>query len=122
MAFAATNEVQVEQIGDHITTQDLNIRSQAKLGNNLIDHIKKGHSMKVKKMVGQWCEIEFKKYRHTYVACRFLKAVNESPQQISESNTLSNHNQFQLLPIRINYKGIKMETKSILLTEIFMKN
>jgi hypothetical protein len=55
---------------------DLNIRSAPKVGENRIGYFKKGQQVKVKKILGNWCQVEYKKYKNAYAYCPFLKKIS----------------------------------------------
>lgn len=99
-AFAAGN------LGSNQAIQDLNVRFQPKLGNNRIDHLKKDQIITVKKVLGTWCQIEYKKYKNAYVACNQLKLL----ENMSSGDILSNEEDTLETPTaKMNYQGITRE-------------
>ena len=58
--------------GDYKASSNLNVRYQPKVGDNRIDHFLKGDTVKVTKVLGSWCKVDYKKYRSAYVRCAYL--------------------------------------------------
>ena len=68
--------------GEYRATSNVNVRYQPKVGNNRIDHFLKGDTVKVTKVVGSWCKVDYKKYRSAYVRCAYLlKGSQDSVRQ-----------------------------------------
>lgn len=74
LAFAVTSIATASATSFEALT-NVNVRSQAKVGNNRIDHLMKGQKVELKRKVGNWCHIVYKKYRSAYVYCPNLIEV-----------------------------------------------
>lgn len=85
VVFAENSDLQ----SIHKAVVDLNVRFQPKMGNNRIDHIKKGQTVKVKKVLQKWCQIEYKKYSSAYVYCPYLKKIIIPQPKITDKPTLT---------------------------------
>src|SRR5262245_38987430 len=64
-------------LGNNTAQTNINIRSSAKVGNNLIENIKKGATVEVIKILKDWCKINYKN-RSAYLYCPLLKAPENS--------------------------------------------
>jgi len=75
LAMAAAPAVGV---GPAVTTKNVNVRILPQAGAARINHVLKGETVNVLKVLGGWCQIEDKRYRHAYVDCSFLKSGGTS--------------------------------------------
>lgn len=55
-----------------VTAHALNVRSEGKLGKNIVGHLKKGSKVTVEKIVGSWAQISFKG-KTAFVSTKYLK-------------------------------------------------
>ena len=60
-------------IGNNYAQKDVNVRISPHASAQRIGHFKKGQKIIVKKIMGTWCHVEYKKYRNAYVYCPLLK-------------------------------------------------
>lgn len=60
-------------IGENYANVDVNVRISPNATAQRIGHFKKGQKVMVEKMLGDWCHVEYKKYRRAYVYCPLLK-------------------------------------------------
>lgn len=77
-AFAASRNY----VGENVAKLNVNVRSQPQMGNNLINHYKKGQTVIVTKQIGSWCKVQLKKYNKAYVYCPNLKPIENPTTQI----------------------------------------
>lgn len=62
------------QTGLHQAKTNVNVRILPRANSARINHLHKGETVNVKRVVGGWCEIDLKKYKHAYVNCSLLEA------------------------------------------------
>jgi protein-disulfide isomerase len=64
------------QTGLHVAKMNVNVRVLPKMWSRRIDHLLKGQTVNVKRVVSGWCDIELKKFKHAYVNCSLLEAAS----------------------------------------------
>jgi|WetSurMetagenome_2_1015567.scaffolds.fasta_scaffold153045_1 protein-disulfide isomerase len=90
------------QTGLHQAKMNVNVRALPKASSTRINHFHKGDTVNVKRVVGGWCDVELKKYKHAYVNCSLLEAVSGTPVSAEQGN----------LGAYADYNGVKVSRNS----------
>lgn len=99
--------------GANVTLQNINVRNRPSFNGTRIDHILKNNTVTVKKVVGNWCQIEFKTYKNAFVGCGLLKPLEQKPVALVTPKIpyfdLGNIDEkFNLRDANIDYSNIKI--------------
>ena len=71
--------------GTNITTAQLNVRASAAIDNNIVGSLDLNQQVDVLKVVGDWCQIQYKD-QPAYVSCAYLNPQNSTSQTPTSSS------------------------------------
>jgi|GEM_PF-3907892 len=83
------------QPGMYQSKTNVNVRILPRFTSARINHLHKGETVNVKRVVGGWCEIDLKKYKHAYVNCSLLEAGSAGAvvaQAVTQTTAFADYN------------------------------
>lgn len=82
-------------LGPNYTKVDSNVRLRPWYNASRIGYFKKGEQVIVKRILGQWCHVEYKNYQNAYIYCPLLNKVEL--QEHSDEHTFYKGNNYSLV-------------------------